>query len=87
VSDFLSGARRELDILDGTLVPEFVQVQEGYYHFRAVATRPAAPAGFVRLDDPPSMDDLDRYEVRPCAPIPRFRTELRWVPAPTWRRG
>jgi hypothetical protein len=74
--ELVAKAREELDRLDGTLIPEFVQVIDGWYQEKIVGVElpdcieVVSPCSYI----PVSM--ICRTE--PCH-IPRYRTELRWV--------
>ena len=70
----LEAAWREVDIADGTLRPEFVQVPDGFYTKRVVLDELPA-ARFHEPDELPDPAPASHYE--PCR-LPRYRTELVW---------
>lgn len=73
--DFLQEARIEVEIAAGELVPEFVQVQDGYYTHRLVPTERFV-ADWVDSSTSPAVTDfaIERFDV----PVPKYHTELVW---------
>lgn len=71
-------AREHLMKLDGTLVPEFVQVIDGWYRERIVMDDEVECVEIRAWDRPEPVAIVCHTE--PCH-IPRYRTEVRWVPA------
>jgi hypothetical protein len=74
----LAAAREHLDRLDGTLLPEFVKVQDGFYDRRIVLDSPLV-VGFVP-EGSTAVPIGMVWHYEPCR-IPRYRTEVRWVPS------
>jgi hypothetical protein len=68
-------ARQHLDRLDGTLLPEFTRVPDGLYTTRVVFDGP----GVARFVEPGDAPDAPAFQYEPCR-VPRFRTDVRWVP-------
>lgn len=75
--DDVAEAMTELDRLDGTLVPEIVQVFDGFYRQRIVLEMHDFQARFVREES--DLPDVIPWRYEECF-IPKFRTELVWVP-------
>lgn len=73
----LEQARTELDRIDGTLIPVFVDVLDGWYEQRIVIDEPCVATWELGRGIPVAMT----CHTEPCH-IPRYRKELRWVPGP-----
>lgn len=74
----VSEAREDLDKLDGTLVPEFVQVIDGWYREQIVVDELPDCEALMTMSSAIPVAMVCHRE--PCH-IPRYRTELRWVRA------
>lgn len=69
-------AMEHLDRLDGTLLPEFVRVPDGFFTRRVVLDEPLTAGWTTEAAVMPMRQIAFHYE--PCR-IPRYRTEARWV--------
>lgn len=74
---FYEQAMEELDRLDGTLVPEFVSVQDGYYTKRIEVDPDDIVAEIHAWDSAEPIAYVLPHTVVPCR-TPRYRTELIW---------